>query len=76
MTLAREPDAHEARLSLPGRPDRFVSLPVRTLEDCLMEELRRLAPDETYGQALTRVSPSSGPIRRHDGPGRTTGPAP
>ncbi|KAE8763342.1 glucose-6-phosphate dehydrogenase assembly protein OpcA [Georgenia thermotolerans] len=54
VTLAREPDAQEARLSLPGMPDRFVSLPVRTLEDCLREELRGLAPDETYGQALTR----------------------
>ncbi|ACQ80416.1 putative OpcA protein [Beutenbergia cavernae DSM 12333] len=39
------------------RPDGIkqkVSLPLRTLSDCLVEELRRLDPDEVYGTVLTK----------------------
>lgn len=31
-----------------------VSFPLRTLSDCLVEELRRLDPDEVYGTVLTK----------------------
>lgn len=42
-----------ATLSQPGQPTHDVSLPRRSLRDCLAEELRRLDPDELYGQVLT-----------------------
>jgi glucose-6-phosphate dehydrogenase assembly protein OpcA len=42
-----------ATLSQPGQPRQDVSLPRRSLRDCLAEELRRLDPDDLYGQVLT-----------------------
>ena len=42
-----------ATLSQPGQPTHDVSLPRRSLRDCLAEELRRLDPDDLYGQVLT-----------------------
>ncbi|MGN6444919.1 glucose-6-phosphate dehydrogenase assembly protein OpcA [Amnibacterium sp.] len=42
-----------ATLSQPGQPTQDVSLPRRSLRDCLAEELRRLDPDDLYGQVLT-----------------------
>jgi glucose-6-phosphate dehydrogenase assembly protein OpcA len=42
-----------ATLSQPGQPTQAVSLPRRSLRDCLAEELRRLDPDDLYGQVLT-----------------------
>ena len=42
-----------ATLSQPGQPTHEVSLPRRSLRDCLAEELRRLDPDDLYGQVLT-----------------------
>ncbi|MFH5823661.1 glucose-6-phosphate dehydrogenase assembly protein OpcA [Georgenia sp. AZ-5] len=53
IVLRREPNTQVARLSRTGAADQFVSLPVRSLEQCLMEELRFLDPDTTYGDALT-----------------------
>lgn len=41
-----------AVLTVPGRADRHVSLPRRTAGECLAEELRRLDPDEIYGEVL------------------------
>jgi glucose-6-phosphate dehydrogenase assembly protein OpcA len=43
-----------ATLSQPGQPTQDVSLPRRSLRDCLAEELRRLDPDDLYGQVLTK----------------------
>jgi glucose-6-phosphate dehydrogenase assembly protein OpcA len=43
-----------ATLSQPGQPTQEVSLPRRSLRDCLAEELRRLDPDDLYGQVLTQ----------------------
>ena len=43
-----------ALLSQPGQPTHHVSLPRRSLRDCLAEELRRLGPDELYGTVLTQ----------------------
>lgn len=41
-----------ATLSQPGQRDQQVALPHRTLSACLAEELRRLDPDEVYGDVL------------------------
>ena len=40
-------------MSLPGNnDDQFVTMPKRTMYDLLSEELRRLAPDDVYGDVL------------------------
>ncbi|MBN3497816.1 OpcA/G6PD domain-containing protein, partial [Arthrobacter pascens] len=41
-----------AELTQPGQPAQRISLPRRSLRDCLAEELRRLDPDEVFGLAL------------------------
>ncbi|WP_432524764.1 glucose-6-phosphate dehydrogenase assembly protein OpcA [Kineococcus sp. SYSU DK006] len=46
------PDQNVATLTQPGQPDRRLSLARRPVKDCLTEELRRLDPDEVYGEAL------------------------
>ena len=51
ITLAR-PDGAVALLSRPGVPDSTIALPRRGLPDLLSEELRRLDPDEVYGDVL------------------------
>ncbi|GAA4679927.1 glucose-6-phosphate dehydrogenase assembly protein OpcA [Pseudonocardia yuanmonensis] len=49
------PDGKTATLSQPGQPDRMIALARRGVPDCLAEELRRLDPDDTYGEALAGV---------------------
>jgi glucose-6-phosphate dehydrogenase assembly protein OpcA len=49
------PDGKVGRLRQPGQPDRLVALARREVRDCLAEELRRLDPDEIYGDALAGV---------------------
>jgi len=49
------PDGKTATLSQPGQPDRLIALARRGVPDCLAEELRRLDPDDTYGEALAGV---------------------
>ncbi|MDO8107678.1 glucose-6-phosphate dehydrogenase assembly protein OpcA [Isoptericola sp. b441] len=46
------PDARVATLHQPGQPDRHIAMPLRTLTECLAEELRRMDPDEVYGEVL------------------------
>jgi glucose-6-phosphate dehydrogenase assembly protein OpcA len=59
VTLAR-PDGAVATLSRPGVPDSTIALPRRGLPDLLSEELRRLDPDEVYGDVLRSLgNPSS-----------------
>ncbi|MFF3063619.1 glucose-6-phosphate dehydrogenase assembly protein OpcA [Oerskovia sp. NPDC057915] len=53
IVLSR-PDGRIVTLTQPGQPDRRISLPLRQLEECLTEELRRLDPDEVYGEVLTK----------------------
>ena len=48
------PDGRIVTISQPGKPDRRVALPIRTLSEALIEELRRLDPDEIYGEVLTK----------------------
>jgi len=42
-----------ARLSQPNQPTHDLSLPRRNLRDCLAEELRRLDPDDLYGEVIS-----------------------
>jgi glucose-6-phosphate dehydrogenase assembly protein OpcA len=46
-----------ARLSQPNQPHHDIAMPLRTLRDCLAEELRRLDPDEVYGRVVTAGLP-------------------
>lgn len=43
-----------ASLSQPDQPTHDVAMPRRGLRDCLADELRRLDPDELYGEVITR----------------------
>ena len=45
-----------AELTQPGQPAQRISLPRRSLRDCLAEELRRLDPDEVFGLTLGCVN--------------------
>jgi glucose-6-phosphate dehydrogenase assembly protein OpcA len=49
------PDGKTGTLRQPGQPDRLIALARRTVPDCLAEELRRLDPDDVYGEALVGV---------------------
>ncbi|MDJ0322761.1 glucose-6-phosphate dehydrogenase assembly protein OpcA [Cryobacterium sp. PH31-AA6] len=46
-----------ARLTQPGQPVQDLTLKRRSLRDCLSDELRRLDPDELYGEVITRGLP-------------------
>jgi glucose-6-phosphate dehydrogenase assembly protein OpcA len=48
-------DGKLATLSSPGQPDRPVALKRRDIGELLAEELRRLDPDEIYGEALLGI---------------------
>jgi glucose-6-phosphate dehydrogenase assembly protein OpcA len=50
------PDGRNATLSRPGEPDRYVALHRRDTAELLAEELRRLDPDEIYGEALAALA--------------------
>jgi glucose-6-phosphate dehydrogenase assembly protein OpcA len=50
------PDGRVATLSRPGQPDRHVALQRRDIAELLAEELRRLDPDEIYGESLAAVA--------------------
>lgn len=47
------PGTIETMLTQPGEPNQRISLPRRSLQDCLSEELRRLDPDEIFGEVIT-----------------------
>ncbi|NLF06181.1 MAG: glucose-6-phosphate dehydrogenase assembly protein OpcA [Actinomycetales bacterium] len=53
IELAR-PDGKTVTIRQTDSPDRRLSLPLRQLNECLAEELRRLDPDEVYGRVLTK----------------------
>jgi glucose-6-phosphate dehydrogenase assembly protein OpcA len=46
------PDGRVATLIQPGQPERRVSMPLRQLTECVAEDLRRLDPDEVFGEVL------------------------
>ncbi|MFI5084743.1 MAG: glucose-6-phosphate dehydrogenase assembly protein OpcA [Actinomycetales bacterium] len=47
------PGPVEATLTQPGQPVQRIALPRRSVQDCLSEELRRLDPDEVFGEVIT-----------------------
>jgi len=47
------PHSTVATLTQPDQPVHDISLPRRSLRDCLAEELRRLDPDDLFGQVVT-----------------------
>lgn len=46
------PYEDQALISMPGQTPQAISVPVRTIEDCLTEELRRIDPDEVYAEVI------------------------
>ncbi len=52
--VLERPDGRIATLSQPGQPAHRIALPVRELRECLSEELRRLDPDDVYGEVLSK----------------------
>ena len=54
ITVSRS-DGTTAVLARPGVPDSRVALPRRELAELLAEELRRLDPDDVYGEVLAQV---------------------
>jgi glucose-6-phosphate dehydrogenase assembly protein OpcA len=44
----------KAVLIQPSQPTREISLPRRSLRDCLSEDLRRLDPDDLFGEVITK----------------------
>jgi hypothetical protein len=56
ITLVR-PEGTTAALTMAHQPERAISLPRRTLRECLSEELRRLDADEVYAEVLTKGLP-------------------
>jgi glucose-6-phosphate dehydrogenase assembly protein OpcA len=55
ITISR-PDGRTATLSRPGQQDRRVALHRRDAAELMSEELRRLNPDEVYGETLARFA--------------------
>ncbi|MFD1713546.1 glucose-6-phosphate dehydrogenase assembly protein OpcA [Amnibacterium flavum] len=57
------PEGNVATLVQPGQPTHDISLPRRSLRDCLAEELRRLDPDDLYGTVIREgISRLHGPM--------------
>ena len=50
------PGLSVAELTQPGQPAQRITLPRRSLKDCLAEELRRLDPDEIFGDTVRALS--------------------
>jgi glucose-6-phosphate dehydrogenase assembly protein OpcA len=59
ITITR-PDGRTATLSRPDQPERRVALHRRDTADLLAEELRRLNPDEVYGETLASFATGAG----------------
>jgi len=55
ITIAR-PDGRTATLSRPGQPERHVALHRRGTAELMTEELRRLDPDDVYGETLAHFA--------------------
>lgn len=64
-----------ATLMQPNQPTHDISLPRRNLRDCLAEELRRLDPDDLYGEVVQRgvaLLDAPAPRRAKSGKERST----
>lgn len=58
ISLTRHTGSSVAHLHLPDRETAYVNLARRPVEDCLMEELRRLDADTFYERILTKELPA------------------
>jgi glucose-6-phosphate dehydrogenase assembly protein OpcA len=65
ISLVR-PEGTTAELTAANQPERHISLPRRTLRECLSEELRRLDADDIYADVLSKGLPlvNAGPPAR------------
>lgn len=52
ILLNRSPGSDVLRISAPDQPSHHVPLPIRGVQESLVEDLRRLDPDTTYREAL------------------------
>lgn len=52
ISMHRPEGSTVVTLNQPGHPEHQIAMPKRPLEDCLMEDLRRLDPDEVYRRTL------------------------
>jgi glucose-6-phosphate dehydrogenase assembly protein OpcA len=59
-------DGRTATLHWPGRTERMVALHRRDTAELLAEELRRLDPDEVYGETLEHVEAFTTPVASPD----------
>jgi len=68
----QRPDGDVATLSQPGQPERRIAMPRRSDVDCLLEELRRLDPDEVYAETLAKGLPllKGKPVKKSAGAGK------
>ncbi|WP_420110930.1 glucose-6-phosphate dehydrogenase assembly protein OpcA [Pseudactinotalea sp.] len=57
ITMRRPVGSAVVTIEHPDQPERRIAMAKRPLEDCLMEDLRRLDPDETYQLALVKGLP-------------------
>jgi len=57
ITMRRPVGGAVVTINMPGQPEQKIAMAKRPLEDCLMEDLRRLDPDEIYQAALTKGLP-------------------
>ncbi|MGO1181963.1 MAG: glucose-6-phosphate dehydrogenase assembly protein OpcA [Micrococcaceae bacterium] len=57
IVLARPAGHAVASLYQQSRPVQRISLPRRSAQDCLTEELRRMGPDDIFGEVLKRGLP-------------------
>lgn len=55
VRLHRPEGSRTLTISTPTQSDQTVSLPMRDLSDCLVEDLRRLDPDEVYEKSLQSI---------------------
>lgn len=56
LALLKRPEGSTTlSISIPGQVDQHVALPMRGLAECLIEDLRRLDPDEAYAAALAAI---------------------
>ena len=56
--ILRRTDKNQAVVTRPNAPESHIGLPRRDLAELLAEDLRRLDPDEIYGQTITRMDHS------------------
>ena len=54
IEIVRHASGPSATLIQPDQPEHRITLPRRSLRECLAEELRRLDPDELFEQVITR----------------------